>query len=364
MYLRNIIYQMKRRLKSLIGTFHKAHNENLVAMIVGIVYARNVQLPKIAERAPIKEIQLESRVQRFERLLACEKFIPLAVLKPIAGQVMRSLSRSNKSLVIVMDRSMIEAKVNLLHLALALSGRALPLGWVKVGGKGTSQLSEQQALLSWLAQCLPRNVEVYIVADREFRSIFLADFIKQQGWHFILRINSNTQVELAGEWKAAAELAKKNQSRLYTQLKVTRYRHADKRVNLAAIWHSNEAEPWLLISDLKDSKLIESIYAQRFWIEEMFSDEKSRGLNLEATRLSDPNRLQRLLVAVVIAYLWIMEVGAIVVKNRLWRQVDNRGASRSLSLCQIGLRWFSMLLADAVAPHFFTGRFPIILIDD
>ena len=48
MYLRNIIYQMKGRLKSLIGTFHKAHNENLVAMIVGIVSARNVQLPKIA----------------------------------------------------------------------------------------------------------------------------------------------------------------------------------------------------------------------------------------------------------------------------------------------------------------------------
>lgn len=69
----------------------------------------------------------------------------------------------------------------------------------------------------------------------------------------------------------------------------------------------------------------------------MFSDEKSCGLNLEETRLIDPDRIERL-VAVTLAYLWIMEVGALVVTRDQWRQVDNRGAERSISLCQIGLR--------------------------
>ncbi|HKE03218.1 MAG TPA: hypothetical protein VKE91_04120, partial [Blastocatellia bacterium] len=41
-------------------------------------------------------------------------------------------------------------------------------------------------------------------------------------------------------------------------------------------------------------------YAERFWIEEMFSDHKSRGLNLESTRLTDPDRIERLLVAVTL----------------------------------------------------------------
>ncbi len=360
MYLRNIIYQMQWRLKSLIGRFHKSHNENLVSMIVGIVYARNVQLPKIAERSPMKAIQLESRVQRFERLLACEKFIPLEVLKPTASRVLRDLAGSGE-LVIVMDRSMIEAKINLLHLAVVFCGRALPLGWVRVAGKGTSQLCEQQKLLNWLAECLPRNVEVYIIADREFRSIFLADFIDRMGWHFILRINSDTWVELPRSWKKALALAKRNQSRLFMDMKITRQKQARNRVNLLTVWRANEQEPWLLITDLKDEELIESIYAKRFWIEEMFSDQKSRGLNLESTRLTDLDRLERLLVAVVIAYLWIMEIGAQVLSKGLWREVDNRGAKRSVSLCQIGLRWISKLLDEAIAPLLFTGRFPILI---
>lgn len=360
MYLRKIIYQMQGHLKRVIGKFHKSHNENLVSMIVGIAYARNAGLPKIAERSPMKAIELESRVQRFERLLRCEKFIPLEVLKPIAREVLKHLGRRGE-LVIVMDRSWIEAKINLLHLAVAFCGRALPLGWVRVGGKGSSKLDEQKQLLNWLAQCLPRDVEVYIVADREFRSVFLADFIERQSWHFLLRINSDTWVEGSRSWKQALSLAKRNQCRFFSALKITRNENAVNLVNLLAVWRDGEEEPWLLISDLTEPSLIESIYAKRFWIEEMFSDQKRRGLNLESTRLTDPSRLERLLTAVAIAYLWIMQIGADVVNNRLWREVDNRGARRSVSLCQIGLRWLSKLLDEAVAPLLFTGRFPILI---
>lgn len=89
----------------------------------------------------------------------------------------------------------------------------------------------------------------------------------------------------------------------------------------------------------------------------MFSDEKSRGFNLEATRLTNPDRLERLLVAVTLAYLWIMEVGALVVHHSLWRQVDNRGAQRSVSLCQIGLRWLQERRNHGFLPPMFTGRF-------
>lgn len=43
------------------------------------------------------------------------------------------------------------------------------------------------------------------------------------------------------------------------------------------------------------------VYGKRYWIEEMFSDHKSRGLNLEKTRLVDADRIQKLLVAVTVA---------------------------------------------------------------
>jgi len=102
---------------------------------------------------------------------------------------------------------------------------------------------------------------------------------------------------------------------------------------------------------------VREIYANRYWIEEMLSDHKSRGLNLESTRLTDPDRIKRLLVAVTLAYLWIMEVGALVVTSGQRRQVDNRGASRSVSLCQIGLRWLSERRNLGFLPPLFSGCF-------
>jgi hypothetical protein len=119
----------------------------------------------------------------------------------------------------------------------------------------------------------------------------------------------------------------------------------------------DEAELWLLLTSLGTAQMAVARYAQRFWIEEMFSDHKSRGLNLEATRLSDPDRLERLLVAVSLAYLWIMEVGVLVVVTERWRYVDNRGAARSISLCQIGLRWLDECQPEDVLPPLFTGSF-------
>jgi hypothetical protein len=76
--------------------------------------------------------------------------------------------------------------------------------------------------------------------------------------------------------------------------------------------------------------------------------------------LTDPDRIQRLLVAVTVAYLWIMEVGAWVVTHGWWRQVDNRGAQRSVSLCQIGLRWLREKLNQNLAPPFFSGHFHLL----
>jgi hypothetical protein len=80
-------------------------------------------------------------------------------------------------------------------------------------------------------------------------------------------------------------------------------------------------------------------------------------LNLEQTRLTDPARLQRLLVAVTLAYLWVLQIGLHVVQKGWWRQVDNRGQARSVRLCQIGLRWLTEERNAGRLPPLFTLTF-------
>ena len=77
MYLRKVTYQLGLRVKSLVPCFHQSHLENLVLLVIGIAYSRSVSLPKAAGAVPYNRIQVESRVQRFERLVQCEKLVPL-----------------------------------------------------------------------------------------------------------------------------------------------------------------------------------------------------------------------------------------------------------------------------------------------
>src|SRR5262245_9697987 len=128
MYLRKVTYQLGLRVKSLVPRFHKSHLENLALLVIGIAYSRSVSLPKAAGAVPYKRIQVESRVERFERLLQCEKLVPLDALKPVARKVLRSLHRGGRGRIqALMDRTMINDTINLLHITVAYGGRALPL---------------------------------------------------------------------------------------------------------------------------------------------------------------------------------------------------------------------------------------------
>ena len=138
MYRRETITQMQANVQGIIPVFHKTQHRNLTMMVIGIVMAKSVQLTKIAPEVAIDRISHEAYVQRFERLMACEKFDVREVMKAIATRVLQYITRWQAPLVLVMDRSMINNTLNLLHVAVAFGKRALPLGWVEVPHEGSS----------------------------------------------------------------------------------------------------------------------------------------------------------------------------------------------------------------------------------
>jgi transposase len=260
-------------------------------MVVGICYAKSVNLSPIASFAKPKNIQLEARVQCFERLLKSEKLVPLEALKPIAKKVLSSLSQQ-PPLMILMDRSMVKDTLNLLWISVGLMGRSLPLGWVLVPHDGNSDLALQQEILSWLKEILPERAQVRVVADREFHSVYLAEWIeKELKLEYVLRLKVGTFVEIDGEVLRISELAVRGESHQFQNVRITKDENLRYRTNLTIHWAEGEAEAWALATNIKKEESVK-VYGKRYWIEEMFSDHKSRGLNLEKTRLKDADRIR------------------------------------------------------------------------
>ena len=86
-------------------------------------------------------------------------------------------------------------------------------------------------------------------------------------------------------------------------------------------------------------------YQKRFRIETFFADQKSRGFHIHKSRISDPQRLSRLLIAACLAYIWIIYLGSLCEKEG-WRSIIHRKDRCDLSLFQLGLRTLEHFLNE------------------
>jgi hypothetical protein len=88
-------------------------------------------------------------------------------------------------------------------------------------------------------------------------------------------------------------------------------------------------------------------YQKRFRIETFFSDQKSRGFHIHKSRLSDPQRLSRLLIATCLAYIWVVYLGSLCKKDG-WQGIIHRRKRCDLSLFQLGIRLLEHFLNEGM----------------
>ena len=54
-------------------------------------------------------------------------------------------------------------------------------------------------------------------------------------------------------------------------------------------------------------------YKQRYRLETLFSDQKSRGFHIHKSHISDPKCINRLLLAACLSFIWMIYLGLSVV---------------------------------------------------
>lgn len=236
------------------------------------------------------------------------------------GIVARLLKKRKKKLLIAVDWVDIKGFQTLVA-AVVLKGRSTPVAWASttnhVYDGHRSRNAFEESLLLVLRDMIPRTIKVVILADRGFGRTALATFCQRQGFGYVIRIQPSVTVRLHGfhgkllDYPVYKGIAK--------VLKRVSYR-SDGAVtqNVVVRWRRNlpkkRDECWFLMSDQSGSAhQICDLYGRRMTIEQLFRDDKSKrnGWSLRDTRITKPQRLDRLLLILAIAYLLLCGVGLI-----------------------------------------------------
>jgi hypothetical protein len=296
-----------------------------------------VHLSLIVRKWPVAG-KIPSLVNRLNRFLNNQRWQVQRYYEPLAAALVEHLA--NHELRLVIDTSKVGFNHRVLVVGLAYRRRTLPLAWsVHRGRIGNVAVREQIALLRRVDRLIPYDCSVHLVGDCAFASSDLLRWLADQEWHFVIRQPGPTEVRPArGAWQPVRDFVlDEGQTRIMGWVWVAKT-NPFGRVWLVLHWAKGEAKPWYLVADRPGDKRLIRAYQRRMWMEEMFGDMKGHGFDLEATHLRAAERIERLLLGVCIAFVWLLTLGSWVVKRgyRHWLDPKSR---RDKSYFRLGWDW-------------------------
>jgi hypothetical protein len=215
-------------------------------------------------------------------------------------------------LALAIDATHLSDRVVLLTISVLYRGCALPVAWrVVPAGKPGGWIPPILELLDRLQPAVPEDWTVLVLSDRGLWSPRLWDRIRAMHWHPLLRLQrwvtfrpvgqrhrqvADTFVSGPGHaWVGAGTAFKERESR--------------RKGTLVVVWDVDQAEPWVLLTDLHPTEVGVCWYGLRAWIELGFRALKRMGWHWERTRRTDPDRVARHWLVLAVATLWVLAYG-------------------------------------------------------
>ena len=330
-----------KTLKQMLELSHQGHILTLALMISGIVTGRNAQLSKISEEVLV-EAKDKSTEMRLRRWVKNSEIDADAIYMPFARQILEALSTS--PLMLVMDGSRVGRGCMVLMVCVLYKKRALPIAWVVYKGKkGHTTAKRHIEALEKVKPLLPESSEVVLLGDAEYDTTEMLLWVQENThWRYVMRTSPQIYVQEGEKSQAicAYPLAK---GQVFHREQVGFTQDASLFLNLVGWWGSRYEEPIFLVTNLSNAYQACRYYRRRFQIETFFSDQKSRGFQIDQSHLSDPARLSRLLIAAFLAYIWMICLGLWVVVTKRTGWID-RTDRIDKSLFRLGLDWIKHAL--------------------
>lgn len=350
----------QRQLRALLATTHAWRVDGLAVMVLGMVWSGQVALGRIAAVLPfaVHDASTERRLRRWVQN-------PHVSVPAIWGALLPRLVAASAGgrPVFVFDPTPHQATATVLAVGLVVRRRVLPVAWRLVPQQEhwpRRMMPVLRELLTEVNAALPPGCAPTLVVDRGITSAALVDLCREVGWHLVARLNTGPRQSLR------VRLGQTEERRLWDLVtqpgqrwsgRVELFKDAGWRVvELTIYWARGAAAPWVLLSDEPAGAARVSVYRQRVRCEATYLDCKRRGWNIEASKLRQHDRLNRLLLALSLAFWWTYLLGLGTIRAGLRRRFD-RADRRDLSVVRLGrCRFLDELARDRCPPLPFRFR--------
>jgi hypothetical protein len=270
----------------------------MALLTVGMIGARTVNLVHVADERGTERVDPASTYRRLQRF-----FQHVRLPDDWAAPLIARLAGGAEKRTLVLDRTnwkIGERHVNILVLAIRTRHSQVPLMWVVLDRAGHSETSERIALMQRYIALFGQDSIAMLLADREFIGADWFNWLTQNDIPFTIRIAHNRLVTRADGCRV----------RLATQITHhKRGRHCTATLDgMARPLHFAARKPkdgdWVIVATNRKGHDALATYRKRWAIESLFGNTKTRGLNFEDTRLTDPAKLHLLTALIALAVAW------------------------------------------------------------
>ncbi len=334
-----------------------SRRQTVAQLVAGIARAGTVNLNRLAAHIE-SAAQTASVHRRLERFFSEVRLDPVEV----ARLTVSVLGLGGKPWHLAMDRTNWKfgrTDLNVLVLSVAVDQVCVPLLWTILDKAGCSSTAERIDLMQSFLSAFPDQKLASFAGDREFIGNKWISWLHDNGVPYVLRLREGMKVFDAAHVPGAI-------ARHAAGLKPGQTRPLAGRWRIGP--NETDASPPLriVIKRLATGELLAlasrtgparalAQYRKRWKIETLFGALKSRGFNLEATHITQPDKLSTLIALLTLAAAFACKAGLALLGGKPIRRKAHGRPARSLFAYGLDA------IRKALAPLGFTNALNVML---
>ena len=293
---------------------------------MAIIQQNTANLARLANVLDLKA-KPESKYKRLKRFL---RAAPLDGV--VFARLLVAILKPSDKYSLALDRT--EWKygkvwVNILTLSIVVGNTSIPLFWQTLNRKGNSTLAEKQAIIDrYIKEFGVEKIE-YFCADREFDGIEFVRYLQNKRVPFRLRLKVSMPItDKKGKLMKCGKLLRTLKTGDNYKLRRAR-KYGGVTVWVEVERGRDTKESVIVISSENSGKILLE-YKQRWKIETLFQNLKSRGFELEETHLTEAAKIDRLFGVLALAAAWAVKTGELESAENPIEIKNNGRAQKSL----------------------------------